>query len=272
MLRIGVQRLTASGEVILGSGEPSMLGGVGHGSVGDGSVDREPISDMATRAQREIERARVARAARGDREAFRLLVEKYQSRVLALAFSIVKNKDDAEDIAQEAFVKAYLSLPEFKGEAAFYTWLYRIAYNMAIDFRRRQSRRGGLSPGSLSDEQIGQLTDSSALSAGSVEAPDGPLLRKEQGRMLQEVLGGISDEHRSAILLREVDGLSYDEIASVTGVTKGTVMSRLHYARKRLQQALKEWVPAGAAKRESSGSPGHEQPKFETASRVQAGK
>src|SRR4051812_13433700 len=82
------------------------------------------------------------RSSRGDKDAYRLLVEKYQARVFSLALAIVKNREDAEDIAQESFVKAYLSLKDFKGQASFFTWLYRIVYNMSIDFRRRMNRRG----------------------------------------------------------------------------------------------------------------------------------
>lgn len=189
----------------------------------------------------------VAKASVGDKEAYRVLVEKYQQRVFAIAFDVVRSREDAEDIAQESFVKAYLSLPEFKGESSFYTWLYRIAYNMAIDFRRRTVRRGG-APVEFDETRA----DVVAEAAGSVQnrfgSPQELMLRKEESQQIQKVLTEISPEHRAVITLREIEGLSYEEIADVVGVSKGTVMSRLHYARKHLQQGLQALGMRGSGK------------------------
>jgi RNA polymerase sigma-70 factor, ECF subfamily len=167
----------------------------------------------------------------GDRGAFRLLVESYQSSLFVCAFDIVKNRADAEDVVQESFVKAYLSLDKFRGLSSFYTWIYRITLNMAIDFRRKVARRGGDSY--EFDETWGKQPE------GSLNGdPAHSILVKERLQELQSALSSLSDEHRMVITLREVEGMSYDEIASSLGVSVGTVMSRLHYGRKNLQQNL----------------------------------
>ena len=182
----------------------------------------------------------VANATRGDKESYRVLVERYQARVYAIAFEIVKSREDAEDIAQEAFVKAFLSLPSFKGDSSFFTWLYRIVHNMSLDVRRKLARRGG---GTMeyndtlsSPQEVG--TSEGLFSGTALLGPQEALLTREKAQVIQQALGEISEEHRSVMVLREIDGLSYDEIAKTVGVSMGTVMSRLFYARKRLQKAL----------------------------------
>lgn len=188
--------------------------------------------------------AELARVRAGDREAYRYFVEKYQERAHAIAFSVVRDAHDAEDIVQESFVKAYLSLAEFRAESGFYTWLYRIVYNMAVDFKRRAQRR---QKSGLPAETVAGVDESPAGGILSTQ-PAGPqdmALRKEQGRAIGQVLAALSDEHRAVMVLREVDGLSYDEIARVVGVSKGTVMSRLFYARRKMQEALAEFAPSG---------------------------
>lgn len=182
----------------------------------------------------------VEQSSSGDREAFRGLVERYQGKLLRLVSQIVRSKEDAEDIVQESFVKAYLSLDSFRGQSSFYTWLYRIAFNMAIDFKRRVARRGG-EPAPL--EAIDAARNVHAVTA--VETPGDAIIRKEQAHVISKALDELSDEHKTVIVLREIDGLSYEDIARVTGVSKGTVMSRLHYARKRMQSSLRtEYAPA----------------------------
>ena len=172
-----------------------------------------------------------------------------------VAFEIVKNQHDAEDIVQESFVKAFLSLDKFKAESSFFTWLYRITFNMAVDFQRRAQRRGGQH--FEYKEQLGvstgeQAPDQSApggdgLAGQSVEGPYDALLRKQTGRKLNAAFAELSDEHRAVITLREVDGLDYEEIAKALGIPRGTVMSRLFYARKMLQRALQDVGPDSAA-------------------------
>jgi RNA polymerase sigma-70 factor, ECF subfamily len=189
----------------------------------------------------------------GDKEAYRALVERYQGRLFTTALDIVKTREDAEDVVQETFVKAFLSLAQFKGQSSFYTWLYRICFNMAIDIRRKAGRRGGthleykehisVNKGPVQDGIREGGSGGAAHHTQNVEGPHDALARKELGRKIQEVLGELSEEHRAVIMLREVDGLDYEEIADAIGVPKGTVMSRLFYARKALQKALEEFAP-----------------------------
>lgn len=179
----------------------------------------------------------VALATKKDKEAYRVLVERYEKKALALAFEVTRTREDAEDVVQEAFVKAYLSLPSFKGDSSFYTWLYRIVYNMAIDVKRKRSRRGG-DPMEYDERLGGEGTEQDALGSRRFADPHSSLASREQLVQVQKVLDEISEEHRAVIMLREVEGCSYDEIANVLGISKGTVMSRLFYARKKLMKGL----------------------------------
>jgi RNA polymerase sigma-70 factor (ECF subfamily) len=216
----------------------------------------------APKAKTDIDLVQLTRA--GDREAYRALVERYQGRLLHIALEIVKSREDAEDVVQETFVKAFLSLGNFKGESSFYTWIYRICTNMAIDIRRKVARRGGThveykesnvvqrSVGGESADSGGATTLPEHLQ--NVEGPHDALIRKETGKKLQDVLSDMSPEHREIVVLREVDGLDYEEIADALGVAKGTVMSRLFYARKALQKALRDIAPAsGGQKHKDEG-------------------
>ena len=189
----------------------------------------------------------------GDKEAYRALVERYQGRLFTTALDIVKTREDAEDVVQETFVKAFLSLGQFRGQSSFYTWIYRICFNMAIDIRRKAGRRGGthlefkehtgVNRAAVQDGARETAVGGLANHSQNLEGPHDALARKELGRKIQEVLGELSEEHRAVIMLREVDGLDYEEIAQAIGVPKGTVMSRLFYARKALQKALEEFAP-----------------------------
>lgn len=179
----------------------------------------------------------VAKTKKGNKDAYRILVERYQARIVALAQNILKDKIEAEDVAQEAFVKAYLSIAEFKGDSTFLTWLYRIAYNMAIDVRRKLTRRSmGFAMEVVESEKVEDVAESAVQS--HIVDPEEALENRETGEVIHELLNELTPEHRSIVILREVDGLSYEAIAEVTGITKGTVMSRLFYARKKLQQGL----------------------------------
>jgi len=182
----------------------------------------------------------VARVQRGSKADFQILVERYQQRAFSVAWQILKRHEDAQDVVQESFVKAFLSIDSFQGSSSFFTWLYRIVVNMAIDFRRKAGRRERETV-SLDVETRDGLEQQ--VDAGVVNQPENPLesaLRGEQARQINQVLGEISDEHRAVIILREVEGLRYEQIAETLGISKGTVMSRLFYARKKLQQLLKQ--------------------------------
>lgn len=175
----------------------------------------------------------------GKRAAFQELVEKYQRRMYAVAYGIVGNREDALDAVQEAFVKAYRSLPEFKGESAVYTWLYRITVNSAIDIARKRGRHEQVEFREEIDveEEKGEYPV-----ASSTENPVERLMRKELGEVIEKAILSLPVDQRTAIVLREIEGLSYKEIAQVMGTSEGTVMSRLHYGRKKLQELLEPYL------------------------------
>ena len=178
----------------------------------------------------------VDRARQGDREAFRVLVERYQRKVAALALGMLRNREDALDIVQDTFTKAYQSLDKFKGDSSFYTWVYRIGVNLCIDHQRRESRYVQL--GGDSDEVGDEVAPPSAEDLERDE-PFEMARSTEIGAQLVDAINELTPEHRAVILLREVDGLSYEEISQALDCPKGTVMSRLHYARRLLQARLR---------------------------------
>lgn len=177
----------------------------------------------------------IRKAAGGDKDAYREIVERHQKRLFVSAFEVLRNREDAEDVVQEALARSFFSLKSFRGGSSLATWLQRIVFNLAIDVKRRTKRRGGeavefderVSVGGERSEQLGA-------------SPEALLRRKEQRQRVMAELEELSEEHRQAIMLREFEGLSYDDIARITGVSIGTVMSRLFYARKRLQTVLRE--------------------------------
>lgn len=182
----------------------------------------------------------IARAKSGDHEAFRLLVERYQGRAYRLALRIMGDEELARDIVQEAFLKAYSSLGRFEGRSKFYTWLYRLVFNLCIDTKRRDRSAGHVE---WSEEQsLEAVPEAGALGFGDPAdaTPSRELERKELRELMVQAIGALPDDARRTLLLREVDGLSYAEIAKSLGVPKGTVMSRLHYARRRVRAALLE--------------------------------
>lgn len=217
------------------------------------SYNQMPRSNDPLKQEGPSDEALVAATLSGEREAYRTLVERYQGRMMRMALEILKNQEDAEDVVQESFVKAFLSLDKFKGESSFFTWLYRITHNMAVDLQRRQQRRGGQhfeykEQISVSRDVVpGQNEAESEISPAvqNVEGPHEALVRKQTASRLDKAFAELSDEHRAVITLREVDGLDYEEISHALGVPRGTVMSRLFYARKALQRALREIQPDG---------------------------
>lgn len=205
--------------------------------------NHDPDAKQKRAAQNEKDRALVEAAQGGDRRAFGQLVETYQRRVYAIAYGILRNRDDAWDAAQEAFVKAYKNLDRFEGTAAFYTWLYRITYNLSIDVLRERNRRDATP---LDDNR--KLEDALENQGRRPEGdPNEHADRKELTSILHRAMNQLSDKHRAIIVLREVEGLSYEEIADVLGISKGTVMSRLFHARKNLQKLLSPYISEGDA-------------------------
>ena len=174
----------------------------------------------------------IERSRKGDSEAFGVLVERYQRRVVGVALAVVHNQDDAIELAQETFVRAYENLSKFESRSSFSTWLYRIAANLAIDFWRREGRHVVLH-GEDAETEIGKLPNLTGDSFKEVS-------RSELSARLKQALEELTPEHRAVILLREVEGMSYDEISDVLQCPRGTVMSRLHYARTHLRNILKD--------------------------------
>lgn len=173
----------------------------------------------------------------GDARAFDQLVTRYRGKVYGMCHQLVQNEQDAWDLAQETFIKAWRALPSFKMDASFYTWLYRIAHNCSYDWLRK---RKIVSDGEFDDDLHRDVAaGADAVPKGSVR-PDQAARNKELGARIDEAIAQLSPDHRSVILLREVEGLSYEEISEVTQQQIGTVMSRLFYARKKLQELLKD--------------------------------
>lgn len=188
---------------------------------------------MDTKAE---DRALVEAVLAGDASAYRGLVERYQRRVYALVSGMVRDKEEARDLTQEAFVKAYKNLDRFRLESSFYTWLYRIAMNLAIDHLRKVKKR----PTSEFDEQIATRDGDGELASGHRKNdPRKELERKQLHGRILAALDKLSPEHKQIVLLREVEGLSYKEIADTLEIAEGTVMSRLFYARRKLQDYLR---------------------------------
>ncbi len=181
-------------------------------------------------------------ARNGDRQAFQELVERYQRKVFGLCYGMVRNKDDAMDMVQETFVKVFKNLERFEGNSSFYTWTYRIATNVCIDFLRKakRARTVDYDDGIRRDDSVddGGMLLPSRLGLNPAKVYG----RRELLEKIENALEQLSPAHRQAILLREVQGLSYQEMADVMEISIGTVMSRLHHARKNMQKHLADYV------------------------------
>ena len=182
----------------------------------------------------------VEQARSGSHAAFRTLVERHQKRVYGMALSMLRDPDDARDVVQDAFIKAYRNLAGFQGDSAFYTWLYRIAMNLCIDRTRRRKRAA---PVEFDETVAAEEDGESGLSPQRLGFdPARALDDREIRERVMASLEKLSPAHRAIIIMREVDGLSYQEIADTLSISIGTVMSRLFYARKRLQEMLRDLV------------------------------
>lgn len=186
-------------------------------------------------ASREADTEMLRAVLDGDGTAYRGLVEKYQGRVYSMVYGMIRNREDARDITQEAFVKAYKKLHTFRLESSFYTWLYRIAMNLAIDFTRKRKRQASAG----FDENIASRdADGGIAEIHHEESPRRLLERKQLYAQIMDALEKLPPDQKQVILLRELEGLAYKEIAEVMEIPEGTVMSRLFYARKKLQKLL----------------------------------
>ena len=180
----------------------------------------------------------VEQAKAGSSAAFDRLVTKHRGRIYAMIYNMVKNDADAWDLSQEVFIKAWKALPKFESRARFTTWLFRISHNAVYDWLRKRRIQGD---GELNDE----VFDAAKIEPGALtkpmqnQQPDEALEQSELRQRIDQALNKLSDEHREVVVLREVQGLDYKEIADIIGSSLGTVMSRLYYARQKLQQYLK---------------------------------
>ncbi len=182
--------------------------------------------------------ALVRRCQAGEDKAFDELVTKYRSRVFAMIYHLVHNEQDAWDLAQDGFLKAWKSIDRFRFQSSFYTWLYRIMTNVAIDWLRKKQ----ITSGQEFDDTIGlqDLEPGSDLAPKSEPLPLKKMERMEVRERIDAAIAKLSPEHRTVILLKEMEDLQYHEIAETVGCSIGTVMSRLFYARKKLQTLLKD--------------------------------
>jgi RNA polymerase sigma-70 factor (ECF subfamily) len=177
----------------------------------------------------------VERSQQGDHPAFEALVTRHRGKVYGLIFNMVRNESDAWDLAQDTFVKAWKALPRFEAQSTFFTWLYRIAHNVALDFLRLRKVQGSVE----FDDTVGTEVAAGAVTTPRAgDRPDDHLARNELGSRIRSALDELSPDHRAVIILREIEGRSYEEISEIVGCSTGTVMSRLFYARKRLQSLL----------------------------------
>ena len=184
--------------------------------------------------QNSIDQQLIERIQRGDKNAFNLLVKKYQHKVVSLVSRYVNNPGDIPDVAQEAFIKAYRAIPDFRGESAFYTWLYRIAVNTAKNYIVAQGRRP---PDMDVDSQDAETYDG-AESLHEVANPENLMLSDEIRAEVASALASLPEDLRTAITLREIEGLSYEEIAEVMECPVGTVRSRIFRAREAIDKRI----------------------------------
>ncbi len=184
------------------------------------------------------DRSLVRAAQSGDTQAFRTLVERYQRRVYQLALGMMRDSDEAMDITQETFVRVHRYLPSFKGDSSFFTWTYRIAMNLCLDAARKRGRTERVEMDERDAEIESRMDPPSAALAGPHEAA----LNAELKAKIGEALASLSEKHRAILLLREVEGLSYEDLARTLGIRKGTVMSRLFHARLKMQRKLREYL------------------------------
>jgi len=183
----------------------------------------------------------VRRARRGDLTAYDELVKRYQERIYATIYHMTANHEDANDLAQESFIKAYSALKSFKGGSSFYTWLYRIAINKTINFLKQRRNKHHIS---LNDLDFNAEHDPDLVALISDKTPQREVNLSELQQKLNEALLKLSEPHRMVVVLHDVQGVSHEEIAEMVGCNIGTVRSRLFYARQQLQGYLADYLKA----------------------------
>jgi len=197
-------------------------------------------------SERDIDQQLVERVQRGDKAAFDLLVVKYQRKIFRLLSRLIRDAAEIEDVAQEAFIKAYRALPNFRGDSAFYTWLYRIAINTAKNYLVSQGRRAPTStPTDIEDAET--FDDGDHLR--DLNTPDSMLVTKQVGEAVNRAIDQLPEDLRTAIVLRELEGLSYEEIAESMQCPIGTVRSRIFRAREAIALELRPILDTAKDKR-----------------------
>jgi RNA polymerase sigma-70 factor (ECF subfamily) len=198
-----------------------------------------PVDPGAAGADADEDGPLVARAKAGDMRAYDELVTRHRGKIFAMIRNMIHQEADAWDVSQDVFVKAWQALPRFEAKARFSTWLYRIAHNAVYDWARKRKIE---SAGEFNDEIFGRdrIDPASATTPSGAESPDDSLANGELRAKIEQALDKLSAEHRECVILKDVQGLSYKEIAEVMDCSLGTVMSRLFYARQKLQVLLKD--------------------------------
>ena len=181
----------------------------------------------------------VFKAQQGDLQAFDQLVERYHGKIYGLTYNMTSNREDAEDLVQEVFVKAFNALPRFKGNSSFYTWVYRIAVNKTINYRKKRNRKRALSLDQF-DQEI--KTDDTYHDLTAKGSPLRNLSLTELQKKLNEALQSLSEKHRTVVVMHDMQGIPHEEIAKVVGASVGTIRSRLFYARRQMQTELTEFM------------------------------
>jgi len=197
-------------------------------------------------SDRDIDQQLVARAQRGDKQAFGLLVEKYQRKLARLLARFIRDPAEVEDVTQEAFIKAYRALPAFRGESAFYTWLYRIGINTAKNYLMAMGRRAPTST-EVEAEEAESFEEGEQLR--DINTPESLLLSKEIGATVNATIEELPEELRTAIQLRELEGMSYEDIARIMDCPIGTVRSRIFRAREAIAERLRPLLDTRKDKR-----------------------
>lgn len=188
---------------------------------------------------REIDQQLVERAQRGEKHAFELLVSKYQRKLARLLSRFIRDATEVEDVTQEAFIKAYRALPSFRGDSAFYTWLYRIGINTAKNYLVAMGRRAPTTT-EFDSEEAESFEDGDQLR--DLNTPENLLMSKQVAETVNETLAELPEELRTAITLREIEGLSYEDIANIMNCPIGTVRSRIFRAREAIAERLKPMI------------------------------
>jgi RNA polymerase sigma-70 factor (ECF subfamily) len=199
---------------------------------------KKAVGDVVA-SDRDLDWAIVQRVQNGEVSAFNQLVQKYRQSLFSIIYNMTGNREDATDIAQEVFIKAFQSINQFRGQASFYTWLYRIAVNSSITFIKRAKKQRFINYETIDET----LVSSEILEyfTAKTKTEKGALLKELQEK-LNEALQKLSPKHRIVVILHEVEGMNHKEIADITKTSEGTVRSRLHYAKRMLQAFLQDYV------------------------------